>query len=202
MSESERDRHIGIASEENYWKSKHVQLHMKKNTENVSSSTCIQKKNIENPNAFSFAQPSFLSWRNLIMSIHSWCWLFVRGKSYVSGHIIRLASFIIGTSRAFWDVVGPTAWYRSTNIKYLTNSMTSSTLTKSEKGWKFPTWVDAMLQLTGQSACCCSRRKPSGESSCPVQIPGNTSPRVESLFTDRTPPITDHLHSAAHLDWH
>ena len=165
---------MSIAYEEKHRKVKLVDLHT--------------KKNIENASAFSFAQPSFLSWKNLIMSFCSCCQLFTRGKSYVSGHIISPASFT-STSRAFRDVIGPTAQYRSTNFKYLPKSMASCTLTNSEIHWNFPTWDEAMLQLTGQSACCCSRRKPSGESSCSVQIPWNTSPRVESLSNDRTPQL-------------
>ena len=163
-----------IAYEEKHWKFKLVGLHA--------------KKNIENASTFSFAQPSFLSWRNLIMSFCSCCQLFVRGKSYVSGCIIRPASFI-STSRAFRDIVGPTVRYRSTNCKYLPNSTPSCTLMQSEIDWNFPIWVDAMLQLTGQSAYWCSRWKPTGVPSCQVQIPWNTSPRVESLFTDRMPQL-------------
>ena len=87
------------------------------------------------------------------------------------------------------NIVGPTAWYQSTNFKYWPNSTASCTLTQKEKNWNFPTWVDTMLQLTVQSAYWSSRRKPCGESSCPVQIPWNTSPRVEWLFTDRTPQL-------------
>ena len=61
-------------------------------------------------------------------------------------------ALFISTSREFRDVVGPTAQYRSTNFKYLPNSTLSCTQTQRKLGWNFPTWVDAMLQLTGHSA--------------------------------------------------
>ena len=154
---------------------------------------------------FSFPQPSFLSPRSLIMSFPSCCRLFIHVNSYVSGHISHPASFI-NMSRAFRDVVGPTEQYWNTNFKYLPNSTPSCTLTQRDMDWNFPLeWTRCYnllgSQHTGQSAYCSLRWKPSGESSCPVQIPWNASPRVESLFTDRTS-VMELLHSAAHLDWH
>ena len=91
------------------------------------------------------------------------------------------------TSRAFLDVVGRTVLYWSTNFKYLLNSTVSCTLILRGMDWNFPDGVDAMLQLTGESAYCSGRRNPSGDSTCPVLILWKTSPIVDSLFTSSTP---------------
>lgn len=42
--------------------------------------------------------------------------------------------------------------YWSTNFKYLLNSAASCTLVLRGMDWNFPDGVDAMLQLTGESA--------------------------------------------------
>ena len=80
---------------------------------------------------FSFTQLCFLSRRSSIMSFCSCCRLFFCVNLYVSGHISHQASFI-NTSRASWNVVGPTARYWSTNFKYLPNSTVCCTLTQRE----------------------------------------------------------------------
>ena len=56
----------------------------------------------------------------------------------------------------------------STNFKYFPNSTASWSLILRGMDWNFPVWVGAMLQLTGESAYCSGRRKPSADSICPL----------------------------------
>ena len=151
---------------------------MKKNTKNVSLSTCKRKKvkmqaHSPSPNPVSYLEGTWLC--HFAAAVDCWS---------VKSRTCLAISFIQPRSLAHQGHSGmSSAQQRDTEAQ---------TLSTCRIPWRLVHWRRLKFShLSGRDATtyCVVKWKPSDESSCPVQIPWKTSPQVESLFTDRAPQL-------------